>query len=263
MTRFVRVALALVALLGCMAEGGAAQGVDSRTPNLSGGWTAPPGAGRFHFTHRFWTVTVFDETKLNASPTFLLAFPTPGRTMVGAQFASNSLVVAGEFNEWEAFARWSAPLISGSFEVAVTGVYNGAAKSGDGELSLRWPVPSTPVQLLGAARVFADALGTGEFGWYAGGGILLDVAGVTLAADAGRLDSDGVDAEMAWGIGLQIPIAATPHSLSIHATNTRTATLQGSSVGSGTVPGPFGGKRTFWGFEFTVPLTYARIFPWL
>jgi hypothetical protein len=187
----------------------------------------------------------------------LLGFTLPGRILLAGQYASNSLVVANTFNEWEALARWGAPPL-GPVGLAMTGAYNGAAESVDGEVSVRLPIPlpeafpADSIQLLGALRGFSDAVGSGESGWFAGGGVLVHLgSGVSLAGDVGQLESDGVDPVFAWGAGLQLRIPFTPHSLSLQATNTRTNTLQGASVGFETV----------WGFEFTVPLTYARFFP--
>src|SRR6185436_6019550 len=57
--------------------------------------------------------------------------------------------------------------------------------------------------------------------------------------------------KVAWSAGLQIRIPTTPHSLSLHVTNTNTATLEGSSRGGDKVRG---------GFEFTIPLTLSRWF---
>jgi plastocyanin len=57
--------------------------------------------------------------------------------------------------------------------------------------------------------------------------------------------------EAAWSAGVHVAIPNTPHSLSLHATNANTATLQGMSRG---------GADTRYGFEFTVPITLARYF---
>jgi plastocyanin len=59
------------------------------------------------------------------------------------------------------------------------------------------------------------------------------------------------DDELAWSGALQLAIPYTPHTLSIQAANTSTATLQGSSRGMGDVR---------YGFEFTVPVTFSRYF---
>jgi plastocyanin len=51
-----------------------------------------------------------------------------------------------------------------------------------------------------------------------------------------------------WGAGLQLTVPATPHSISLHAGNVGTGSLEGASRGS----------ITRWGFEYTVPITLAR-----
>ncbi|MSR22228.1 MAG: hypothetical protein EXR92_01590 [Gemmatimonadetes bacterium] len=241
------------------------QDVVSRTPNLSGGWVGTPGTGRFNFNHRFWLVGgEGNERKVVNSPTLLLGFQIPGGLLVGGQYASNSLVVQNTFNEWEGFVRWAPPSMPGPVGMALTAGYNSAAKSLDGEVSLRLPfdlpegLPGDSIQVLGAVRGFSDALGTGERGWFGGVGLIIHLsASVALALDGGRLESDGLDllpqgveVQDVWGAGIQLRIPTTPHSLSINATNTRTGTLQGASAG----------RRTAWGFEFTVPLYYSRLF---
>ena len=50
---------------------------------------------------------------------------------------------------------------------------------------------------------------------------------------------------------MNLAIPHTPHTLSLHATNTNNATLQSSSRGTG---------ETRYGFEFTIPVTLSRYF---
>ena len=45
------------------------------------------------------------QNKIINSPTFFLAVPLPGRTLLGLDYSSNSLVDGGDFNEYELFAR--------------------------------------------------------------------------------------------------------------------------------------------------------------
>ena len=71
---------------------------------------------------------------------------------------------------------------------------------------------------------------------------------VSLSGDVGQLSVDGLESKEVWGAALQLRIPTTPHTLALQAMNTRTGTLQGSSVGA----------RTVWGFEFTVPMTLGR-----
>lgn len=232
------------ALLLLAPLGGTAQGTMERTPNLSGGWVGEPGALHFNVLHRFW---VSGDNLVN-SPTILLAVPLPGRLVAGAQYGSNSGVVPGRFNEWEAFGRW-APLEAGTspVEVALTGAYNSAARSADAEVSAALPLGR--LRLLGAARGFSDVVGSDAAGWSVGGGASLRLRpSVALSGDLGSLWIDGDREGSFWGVGLQLRIPTTPHTLSVQATNTRTGTVQGSSVRD----------RTMWGFEFTVPVTFAR-----
>jgi plastocyanin len=244
------IAVALGALL--LPNPGAGQDVTERTANLSGGWVGTPGQIQFNFLHRFWVVRSPGEDKLVNSPTFLLAAPLWGRGLVGFQYASNSLVDGSTFNEWEPFARVMLLEASGWMPgVAATAAYNSGPGSGDGELSLVLPVG--PVRVLGVARGFSDALDSGSSGFALGGGAVLRITdALTVSGDAVSLRSDGEREKAAWGAGVQLRIPTTPHSLSLHASNTRTSTLQGASVG---------GSRTVWGFEFTIPITPARYFP--
>lgn len=237
------------------------QSVVARTPNLSGGWVGEPGTIQFNFLHRFWTVdTDADDVgdKIVNSPSFLLAAPIPGDLLIGALYASNSQVIPGEFNEWELFGRWRAlSSDAGSpVDLSLQGAFNGAGESADGELLVG--VPLRYVTLFGALRGFSDAYGTGEGKVAFGGGASVALTdAVSLAGDVlsvpDRLDGQKV----AWSAGIQVRVPTTPHTFSLQTTNTRTATLQGSSVGFERVPGE---DSRVWGFEFTIPVTLSRYF---
>lgn len=229
-----------------------AQGVLSRSPNLSDGWVRSSGTLQFNFSHRFWSVPTDKGERVQNSPTFLLAAPLPGRLLVGAEYASNSEVSAEHFNEYEIFLRWAAPVPSGPLGLALTGAYNSAAGSADAEISARLAVhlpegsPVDSIALLGAGRVLSDALDSGDTGWFAGGGVILHFGDrLAISGDGGRLTVNGHDPKAAWGAAVQIRIPRSPHTLALVASNTRTATLQGASAGT----------RTYWGFEFTIPVT--------
>lgn len=234
----------------------AAQGVTDRTPNLSGGWVGSPGAAHFNFLHRFWLAGPDD--KVVNSPSMLLAVPLPGRLMTGVRYSTNSLVAPGSFNEWEVLGRWAPPLPDGMpVDVAVGGAYNFAAESADGELSLALPLPR--LRLLASARALTDVSGSGEAGWGGAAGAVLRVSdGVALAADVGSLQVDGEWLTAAWGAALQLRIPTTPHTLSLQVANTGTGSLHGSSVRDRKRDG-----KPLWGFEFTIPITFARYAPWL
>lgn len=222
-----------------------AQLLTDRTPNLEGGWVGTPGSLHFHFDHRFW---LLGERVFN-SPSFLLAVPLPGRLLAGGRYASNSRVSGASTNEWELLGRWAASPEAWPLEMALTGAYNVHPGSVDGEISVSAPVRRATV--LGAARGFSNALDTGEPGWFLGAGAVLPIHRLwSVGADVGTMRVDGEALRRAWGASLQLLIPTTPHSLSLKVGNTRTGSLQGSSVGT----------RTTWGFEFTIPVTFARYF---
>jgi hypothetical protein len=228
-----------------------------RTPNLSGGWVGAPGTQAFHFDHRFWLVDSVDGKAVVNSPTFLFAVSLPGSTLLAARYSTRGPAGTGDINEWELFGRW-APA-TGRIETALTAGYSGFAGSVDGELSLGFTanpggsLPGHGIRVLGVARVFSDALDSGELGWFTGGGISVGLGDqVALSGDVGTLEGDGVeDAKAVWGAGLQAHIPGSPHSISIFASNATTGTHQGTSVGG----------RTVWGFEFTIPVNVANLIP--
>jgi plastocyanin len=261
---FVRFAvLALVGLAalpgGFAAQGPqplSAQGVLERTPNLEGGWTGAPGVLHAHVVHRFWSVGPGTDDKLVNSPTMLLAAPLPGRTLIGGRFASNSLLARDRFNEWELLARWVP--FEGPMRIGVTGAWNTAAAAPDAELSVDGALPLPEgtglpgVRLLGAFRVHGDDGASGRTGWSGAGGVVLRLSdGAAAAFDLGYHTPPDDPRERTWGAGLQLRIPATPHTMSLQATNTRTATVRGGASAG----------RTVWGFEFTVPLILARYLP--
>ncbi len=140
-------------------------------------------------------------------------------------------------------------------DVAITAAFNEAASSGDFELSVAAPLG--PVTLHGVGRLLTQVpQADGETGWAVGGGAVLRLTdGIAIAGDVVALtDRDIIgsdDVDVAWSAGLQLAIPATPHTISLHFSNARTSTLQGSSFGDG---------ETRYGFEFTIPFTLSRYF---
>lgn len=238
----------------------AAQSVLERTPNLSGGWVGSPGQVHFNFLHRFQLVDGGDESIVVNTPGFLLAAPLPGSTLLGMHYATSSSTVPGQQNEWELFGRW-APLEAGDaspVDLSLTGAYNTAASSMDGELQVGLPLDR--LRLLGVARVFSDQRGRGESGWAGGGGAVFQLTdAVALAGDVVSASDLPDTRTTAWGAGIQLRVPLTPHTLSLQATNTRTGTLLGSSEGF-REPGSRDGQDIVWGFEFTIPFTLSRYF---
>jgi plastocyanin len=172
--------------------------------------------------------------------------------MVGFHYSTNSTLTPRYPNEWEFFGRYAflsqdagAPL-----DVAAQLGYNLAAEGVDGEISAGDRFGR--VRLLGAARVLSDP---GEAGGVrvalAGGGTVRLHRFIALAADVASLLDRENGEDVAWSAGVHLAIPNTPHTLSLQATNTNTATLQGASRGDGDVR---------YGFEFVVPITLARYF---
>ncbi|HEX2168242.1 MAG TPA: plastocyanin/azurin family copper-binding protein [Longimicrobiales bacterium] len=228
----------------------AAQSLLEHSPNLGGTWVGDPGVLHFHFLHRFQATDAPARKVLN-TPTFLLSAGLPHRVSLGARYATNSLVRTGFPNEWELFGRWQAAAQErgAGLDVLAHAGWNQAAGSADGELTVARTLGR--LRILAAARGFSDAYHQGSArAAFAGGATFALHEWVALAGDVATLV--GVDgSEPAWSAGLQLRIPYSPHTLSLHASNANSTTLQGASRGVDAV---------LWGFEFTVPFTPARYF---
>lgn len=192
--------LAALLLLGLAPLSG--QSALERTPNVEGVWGSVPGTLHFHFLHRF-DVTEAPLRKVINSPTFLLAAGLPGHVLAGGRYATNSLLVTGRPNEWEAFARWAAfSAESAPVELAVQAGWNGTAESVDREVVAGRAVG--PVKVTVGARAFSALRGEeGGAAWLAGGRLRVH-RWVALAADAAQvLGADAPD--LAWSAGLCVP----------------------------------------------------------
>jgi plastocyanin len=224
----------------------AGQSALERPPNISGGWTGTPGTIQFNFVHRFG-VTDAPIRKVTSSPTFLLSYGVATPLSLGFNYATSSDVSRSVFpNEWEAFARYAVV----PHRVALQVDYNQAAKSVDGELTLRHTAGRLGVMAVG--RFFSDGYGSDTTRYAVGGGATLKLSRwFALAGDVTSLLDQRGREEVAWGAALQIAIPYSPHTVSLQVTNTNTATLQGSSRGTDRVRG---------GFEFTIPFTLSRYF---
>lgn len=227
------------------------QSAATRTPNLIGGWTAAPGVVQMNLVHRF---SESDPAlrKLTNTPTFQVGTGVVDRLMVGLTYGSNSSLVPAYPNEWELFAR-GRPLQEEAGDVidlSVQGGYNVASESVDGEVLVARTVGR--LRLLAAGRAFSQAYAAEETRYAVHGGAVVKLTpSVSVAGDYGLL-LDRSDAEReAWGAGLQLGVPYTPHSLSIHASNVGTVSLEGASRGT----------RTRWGFEYTVPINVKRYLP--
>ncbi len=226
-----------------------------RGPNQDGSWVSSAGVGHFHVIHRFW-VTAPPAEKVINTPTITVAAGLGGGFLAGVRYASNSLLTSLP-NEWTAYGRWRAldQAATGWADVAVTAGWNGAARSADGEVVVARSMG--PVRLAASARYFSSFAGGDAEAGYGGAATWRVHRNVALAADVATLFSDTT---LGWGVGLQFRIPTTPHTVSLHATNVNTTTLQGSSFGSGFIDSETGEPRTLYGFEFTVPITFSRYF---
>ena len=229
-----------------------AQSLLDRPPNVSGNWIAPHGTVQFNFLHRF-VQSDPPLRKITNFPTFVIGVGLPERTQVGFLYSTNSTLSPGYPNEWEFYGRWlplsqdrGAPLDLGG-QVG----YNLAVEGLDGEISVARAMG--PVRLIGVTRVLDDPSG-GDADVALGGGLVLRLQRyIALAGDLVTLTHrDPVLGEKpAWSAGVHVAIPGTPHTLSIQATNTSTATLEGASRGT---------SQRRYGFEFTIPFTLARYF---
>lgn len=246
--RSAKLALASLLLAGPLAGPVEGQSALERTPNLDGTWVSDAGVGHFNLVHRFW-VTDPPARKVINTPTLFAGLGLGAGLLVGLRYGSNSSLVTGKFNEWEAFGRWR-PLAgagSGLADVSVSGGWNGVAESVDGELAVARDLG--PFRLHLSARAFSAFAG-GDGDAAVGGGALWHLGRhVAVGGDVITLVSR--DTTVAWSVGLQLGIPYTPHTVSLHATNASATTLQSSS---------FGGGQRLYGFEFTVPITFSRYF---
>jgi plastocyanin len=205
----------------------------------------------FNFLHRF-TESGAPDHKVTNVPTFLVATGIAGRALVGFNYATNSNLAPRYPNEWEYFARAALFLqdLGAPIDLVGQGGYNLAAEGLDGELTLARR--QGPVRVIAAGRVLSDPFESGGTRVALAGGTTIRVSRwVALAGDAATLLDRERGERVAWSAGVHIALPNTPHSLSLHAANTNTATLQGSSRGS---------EDVRYGFEFTIPITLRRYF---
>lgn len=228
-----------------------AQSMLDRPPNVSGNWVGHTGTVYFNFVHRFAESGPPDHKVTNA-PTFLVATGIASRGLVGFNYATNSQLAARSPNEWEFFTRFAALVQDDGapFDIAGQAGYNIVAEGVDGELSAARR--EGPVRVIAAARVLADPFEAGKTRFaLAGGGTIRLTRWLALAGDAATLMNRRENERLAWSAGLHLALPSTPHTLSLHMSNTITTTLQGATRG---------GDKARFGFEFTVPITLRRFF---
>jgi plastocyanin len=247
----IRIRPAVLAALLALPGSAGAQSLLDRPPNLTGGWVGNSGTLYFNFLHRF-SVSDRPVRKVSNVPTFTVAAGLPRGTLAGFHYATNSALAPQYPNEWEFWIRHQ-PFAQGSgapLDVTAQAGYNLAAEGVDGELSLARRLGRSRVT--GVARVLSDPFEAGKTRFAVGGGATLGLGRyLALAGDAATLLNAGEDERVAWSAGVHLAIPLTPHTLSLHASNTNAYTLQGMSRGE---------ERVRYGFEFTVPMTLARWF---
>jgi len=244
--------LRALVLLTCLPSSAVlAQSVAQRTPNMSTMWTPVQGVVQLNFTHRF-DISDAPLRKITNTPGFHVATGVAGPVSVGFVYGSNSDLVRAYPNEWEWFARWSALSQEGgaALDAFVQAGWNVAAESFDAELGTARDFG--PLRLLLAGRAFHHAFYADSARYaLAGGAALRVLPWLSIAADYATLLDRAESERPAWGAGLQLSVPTTPHSISIHAGNVGTGSLEGASRGS----------HTRWGFEYTVPITLRRYAP--
>ena len=243
-----------LALLAGLPGAATAQGSLDRSPNVSGDWVVRPGTVQFNFLHRF-VRSPKPVRKVSNFPTFLVATSVFRGTSIGFNYATNSTLAPAYPNEWEFFARILPLTQAKGFPLDVGGQvgWNLAADGLDGEVSLSRRLG--PARLTAVGRALSDPYvreGKAQVA-YGGGAALKLMRHLGLHGDLVTLaDRNSARGEKAaWSAGFAVAIPNTPHTLSLHATNTNTATLQGASRGA---------KQVRYGFEFTIPITLARYF---
>ncbi len=237
--------------LALLAPGAGAQSLLDRPPNLSGAWVGTSGTMYFHFLHRF-TASPAPERKVTNAPTFVIAVGLPVRTLLGANYATNSQLAPRYPNEWEFFVRHGLFLQDDGAPLDVAGQvgYNLAADGVDGEIALARR--EGRLRVVTAARVISDPSAAGETRFALAGGATLRLGRfVALAGDVASLLNLQEGERVAWSGGIHLALPHTPHTLSLQAANTNAVTLQGASRGE---------EQVRYGFEFTVPLTLRRWF---
>jgi len=219
-------------------------------PNLSNNWVAVAGGFQFNLLHRF-SIGPAPSHKLQNAPTITLVYGLTSWLSAGLNYASASEIVEAYPNEWEFLARIAPFTQDGGapVDLFVQGGYNVAATSVDGQLLLARRMG--PVRAVAGVGVLGDAFRTGVSRATVALGATARVHGLLgLAADVSTfIDRDESD-EVAWSAGVNLGIGGTPHTMSVHATNVASRTLQGIARGT---------QHIRYGFEYTIPISLGRL----
>lgn len=234
----------------------AAQRLIDFTPNTRPAWTMDKWQPAMILSHRFELVEGGDELINVPTLTFGTAFGS--RLALGLDYTSNSEVSAeslgGNETQW-----WAAIRGPSGNRGALNGLlaYNTAAGSVDGAVTALARAGS--LSLIGEARAFSDAFGTGEGGFAGAAGAVFRLTEyLALSGDVGRAFTPDTLGTV-WSAAIAFAFPGTRHHFSFHATNGGAVTLQGVSREKA-----YGPESVRYGFAFVAPLgtasQWSRIF---
>jgi len=244
--------LSLLFALGTPAASLRAQSAVDSPPNVSHGWVVPVGTIQFQLLHRF-NLGPAPTRKLINAPTLTLASGFSSWGVIGFNYASNSELTPAFPNEWEFFARAAAMRQeSGApMDLYIQAGQNTSGESTDGGIVIARRMGR--LRLIAQGSVFTHPYNTDDMRFSAGGGLVLKVSEhSTISGDAVTLvDRTGAE-RVGWSAGVQAAVPYTPHTISLHASNVASRTLEGIAQG---------GAATRYGFEYTIPITMRRYMP--
>ncbi len=226
------------------------------TPNTRPAWTLDRWQPAMILSHRFELVEGGDE--LISVPTLTFGTAAGRRFAFGLDYTSNSEVssrsLGGNETQW-----WAAFRGPSGHRGALSGLlaYNTAARSVDGALTAR--ARTGFVSLIGEARAFSDAFGTGDAGFAGALGVVFHLTEyLALSGDVGRAFTPDTLGTV-WSGAIAFAFPGTRHHFSFHATNGGAVTLQGISRKKA-----YGPESIRYGFAFVAPLgtpsQWARVF---
>ena len=233
-----------------------AQRLVEYTPNTRAAWTLDKWQPAMILAHRFELVEGGDE--LISIPTMTFGTAVGRRMALGLDFTSNSEVsvesLGGNETQW-----WAAFRGPGGERGGLSGLfaYNTAAGSVDGAITAR--ARAGFVSLIGEARAFSDAFGTGDGGFAGAAGAVFHLTEyLALAGDVGRAFTPDTMGTV-WTGAIAFAFPGTRHHFSFQATNGGATTLQGTSRKKA-----YGPESVRYGFAFVAPLgtasQWSRIF---
>jgi hypothetical protein len=211
---------------------------------------AVAGGFQFNLLHRF-SIGPAPSHKLQNAPTITLVYGLASWLSAGLNYASASEVVGAYPNEWEFHARIAPFTQDGGapVDLYVQGGYNVAATSVDGQLLLARRIG--PVRAVAGVGVLGDAFRAGQSRATVALGATVRVHGLLgLAADVSTVANRDASDEVAWSAGVNLGVGGTPHTMSVHATNVASRTLQGIARGT---------RHIRYGFEYTIPISLGRL----